>query len=151
MRSVSRVILRALVITAFTGLTIGSSPRLSSADGGMDTGAGGMGYQEVPGNIHEDTGSGAGAGGSTDTGTGTDTPSSYQRPSGVDSGTGYGTGGSTETGTGGTSGSGTGGATVTNPSDSNQHDSGTVRGGVFYPDYSNELGAGRNAGSEDNR
>jgi hypothetical protein len=133
MRSVRRVILRALVIAAFTGLTIGGSLRVCSADGGMDSGAGGMGNQEVPGTIQEDTGSGAG--GSTDTGTGT----------------GYGTGGSTESGTGGTSGSGTGGYTVTNPSDSNKNDSGTVRGGVFYPDYSNELGAGHNAGSDDNR
>jgi hypothetical protein len=151
MRSVSRVILRALVITAFTGLTLGASLRLSSADGGMDTGAGGMGYQQVPGNIHEDTGSGSGAGGSTDTGTGTDT--GYGRGSGVDSGTGYGTGGSTETGTGGITGSGTGGSTVTNPnpSESNRNDSGSFRGGVFYPDYSNELGAGHNVGSEDNR
>jgi len=149
MRSVQRVILRALVITAFTGLAIGGSLRLSSADGGMDSGAGGMGYQQVPGSIQEDTGSGAG--GSTDTGIGTDT--GYGRGSGVDSGTGYGTGGSTEPGTGGTSGSGTGGSTVTNPnpSDSNRKDSGTFRGGVFYPDYSNELGAGHNAGSEDHR
>jgi hypothetical protein len=147
MRSVRRVILRALVIAAFTGLTIGGSLRVCSADGGMDSGAGGMGNQEVPGTIQEDTGSGAG--GSTDTGTGTDT--GYGRGSGIDSGTGYGTGGSTESGTGGTSGSGTGGYTVTNPSDSNKNDSGTVRGGVFYPDYSNELGAGHNAGSDDNR
>jgi len=151
MRSVRRVILRALAITVFTGLTIGGSVRLSSAGGGMYDGASGMGNQDMPGSIQEDSGSGTG--GSTDTGTSTDTGSGYREGTGVDSGTGSGTGGSTETGREGTSGYGAGGSTVTNPSESNsnRHDSGTVRGGVFYPDYSNELGAGHNAGSEDNR
>jgi hypothetical protein len=151
MRSVRRGILRTLAITAFTGMTIGGSLGLSRADSGLDTGAGGTGYQEVPGNIQEDSGSGAG--GSTDSGTSTDPGSSYRRGSGVDSGTGYGTGGSVETGAGGTSGSGTGGVVI-NPSDqsdNNKSDSGTVQGGVFYPDYSKELGAGKNAGPDDNR
>jgi hypothetical protein len=151
MRTVRRVILQALVITVMTGLTIGGSIKLSRADSGMDSGAGGMGNQEVPDTIQG--GSGSGSGGSTDTGTGSDTGSSYGRGSGVDSGTGYGNGGSTESGTGGVSGSGTGGSTVnpTEDSDSNKNVPGTFRGGVFYPDYSNELGAGSNAGSEHNR
>ena len=132
MRSIRKVLLRSLAIVAFAGLTIGSTGALSSADSGLDTGAGGLGYQGATESIENSTG--AGAGGSTDTVTTPDTGPSY-RGSDVDSNTGSGTGGSTDTGT--TWGSGTGGST---DSDKDMDTRGTTRGGVTYPDYSDTLG-----------
>ena len=147
MRTVKRVLLRTLAIVAFTGLTIGGSVGLSRADGGLDTGAGGLGYQGNSESIENSTGSGAG--GSTDTGTVPDSGSNYQggysndnsTGSGVDN-TGSGTGGSTDMSTGVTSGAGTGGATSsdTENRDVNRHESGSTVGGVFYPDHSDTLG-----------
>jgi len=149
MKSARRVILRTLAVAAVMGLTIGGSVRLSHADGGLDTGTGGLGYQGNTESIENS--SGAGAGGSTDTGTGSD--SSYGSDSGarygtsgpgVDNSTGYGTGtgGSTDTSSGGTWGSGSGGSTGSKSG--NDEDSraprGSTIGGVTYPDNSSTLG-----------
>jgi hypothetical protein len=164
MRNARKVLLRTLATAAFIGLTIGGSVRFSSADGGMDSGAGGMGYQGTIESLPGDTGTGGATGGATDPGFNRDTnPSSsnpnpnyqdtnpgyqnpdYQNPSyqsepSVNPGTGYGSGGSTDTGTGGTWGSGSGGSTGRD--DTGYRDSGSTVGGVTYPDYSDTLGVG---------
>jgi hypothetical protein len=152
MRSMTRVLSRAVAIAAFTALTIGGSARLSSADGGMDTGAGGMGYQGTTETLPDATGSGAG--GSTDTGTVPDTGSSYRSGTGIDnSGTGIndnsGSGINQGSGTGGAvdTGSGTGGSTSSDTGSHNDDKStrGSTVGGVTYPDYRESLGTGTNS------
>jgi len=146
MKSARKIILRTLAVAAFIGLTIGGSVKLSFADGGLDTGAGGLGYQGNTESIENS--SGAGAGGSTDTGygtgTGVDNSTGYGTGSGVDNGTGYGTGtgGSTDTSTGGTWGSGSGGSTGSNMGNDEDRSAprGSTIGGVTYPDNSSTLG-----------
>ena len=150
MRNAQRFLFRTVAIAAFTGLAIGGTARLSSADAG---------YQ------YNENATGAGTGGSLDSGYTTETTPVYQH--GVDQGTGQGTGGSlnNSSGTGGTYGSGAGGRTdcncnnggtsgagtggYTGTSSDRQGNStnirdratrGSTEGGVTYPDNSDVLG-----------
>lgn len=136
MRSIKRVLLRALAIAFFSGLTLGGAANVVQA-AGMESGAGGHGH---PG-VTEDS-KGSGGGGSTGSEYNNNdynqNPDYYRsNPDYNQSGSDYNQSGSDQSG----SGAATGGSTDTR-NEVITHDRGTTVNGVFWPDYSNEVGTG---------